>query len=79
MVYSNLENNLLRVLSFASTRATWVSCSSCASMTGVSYDSVRQYLMIDEFAPTAWRFHYNYAIRNRGRTFYISVVSHGYV
>ncbi len=75
---NNLENNTLRILSFASSRATWVSCSSCAHIAGVPYDSVRQYLMIDEFGPVAYRYHYDYCIRIRGQTFYLSAVSRGY-
>ena len=79
---SNLENNCLSILAFASTRSTWVSIASCVWKTGVSYDSVRQYMMIDEFGPAASRFHYDYRIRLRGArggtTFYISAVSRGW-
>src|SRR5207247_10885715 len=79
---SNLETNILSILAFASTRSTWVSIASCIEKTGVSYDSVRQYMMIDEFGPVASRFHYDYRIRLRGArggtTFYISVVNRGW-
>jgi len=76
------ENNLLSILSFASTRSTWVSASSCAQLCKIDYDNVYKYLSRDDFGQVAEFYHYEYRIRRRfdGRlaTHYISVVNRGY-
>ena len=75
----NYENNLLRVLSWASTRSTWVSTSSCADLCGLDYSIVHGFLRWDSFGPTAERYHYEYSIRHRrGSGLYLSVVARGY-
>ena len=89
----NYENNLLSILSWASTRATWVSVSSCAQMCNIEYDMVHAYVTRDDFGQVADFYHYEYRIRWRPmqptrrnpnpnksrRTYYISVVSRGYI
>ena len=77
----NYENNALRILSFASTRSTWVSVASCANSCHMDYQVVHSFLRWDEFGQIASRYHYEYAIRQRrgkDHGLYISVVSLGY-
>jgi len=82
MTYGNYENNLLSVLTFASTRSTWVSVASCVERCGISYDLVDWYLSQDCFSQVAAHYRYDYRIRMRGSRggtkLYISVVSRGY-
>ena len=83
----NVENNILSILTFASTRATWVSAASCAEKCSITPKSVRDYLQgrywheygYDYFSQVASYYHYDFRIRSRGRTFYISAVSRGYL
>ena len=82
---SNFENNVLSILSFASTRSTWVSVSSCAAKANVDYDTVYQYFERDAFGQIADFYRYDYRMRVRRDytrastlTRFISVVSRGY-
>ena len=72
------DNNLLSILSFASTRSTWVSVSSCAEKCGIDYNLVWKYLTHDSFVQVADFFRYDYVIRRRHQGFYLSAVSRGY-
>ena len=79
------ENNLLSILSWASTRSTWVSISSCAQAAGVSYIAAYHYFERDEFGQVASFYHYDYSLRKRffhngskSSGVYLSVVSRGY-
>ena len=78
MNFENFENNVLRMLSFASTRATWVSASSCAERCNLPYKLIWFYLNEDTFGQVADYYHYDYRIRRRSRTLYVSAVSRGY-
>ena len=78
MNLGNFENNVLSMLAFASTRATWVSASSCAEGCNLSYRLVWFYLNEDTFGQVADFYRYDYRIRRRGRTRFGSAVSRGY-
>ena len=83
----NYENNILSILSFASTRATWVSVSSFAERCNIPYSLVWAYLRRDDFGQVAQYYRYDYRIRTRKSkahskmdhvTYYLSAVSEGY-
>jgi len=78
MNFGNFENNVLSVLAFASTRATWVSASSCAERCNLSYSLVWFYLNEDAIGQVADYYRYDYRIRRRSRTLFVSAVSRGY-
>src|SRR2546426_8420104 len=84
LCHLNQENNLLSILAWASTRSTWVSASSCANHCGIPYNLVWEYLSdeawnhISVFSEVAAFYRYDYRIRRRFQSFYISVVSRGY-
>src|SRR3990167_1970282 len=74
----NYENNLLSILSFAATRSTWVSLSSCASMTHVEWDTAYRYFERNDFLQVAEFYRFDYSIRKREKRFYLSVIWRGY-
>ena len=76
---TNYENNLLSILSWASTRATWVSVSSCAAKCNIDYGLAWWYLNEDVFGQVSTYYRYDYKIRRRARTLYLSTVRRGYV
>lgn len=83
----NFENNCLRILSCASTQATWTSATTLARECGVDYGFVWKSLSNDLLGQIAAHFRYDYRIRTRphqkragyGRTYYLAVVHRGYV
>jgi len=74
----NFENNVLSILSFASTRSTWVSVSSCVERCNLDYRTVWNYFTRDDMAQIARFYRYEYCVRRRHGGFYLSVVSRGY-
>lgn len=74
----NFENNVLSILSFASTRSTWVSVSSCAEMCNLPYNLVWHYLVNDSIGQVADFYRYDYAVKRRHRGYYFSAVFRGY-
>ena len=85
MRYGNRENNLISLLAYASTQATWTAATTLAKQTGVAYATVHIYLTRDFFGQVAYHFRYDYRILRRphqrvgyGHTYYLSAVSKGY-
>ncbi len=79
MNYMPYEGNLLSILSFASTRASWVSVSSCAHKAHIEYSLAWFYLNEDCFGQVADFYRYDYRVKRREKTLYISAVNRGYV
>ena len=81
-----LDNNILSILSYASTQATWTAASTLARECGIPFPTIQDYLQgrywheygYDYFGQVASHFRYDYRIRRRLRTYYISAVSRGY-
>ena len=65
---SNLENNVLRILSAASLRHRWLSAASCAYYSGVSLNLVSKYITEDWLGQVAYRYRYEYRLREVART-----------
>ena len=65
---SNLENNVLRILSASSLRHRWLSAASCAYYSGVSLNLVSKYIAEDWFGQIAYRYRYAYRVREVART-----------
>jgi len=77
---SNFENNVLRVLDACAARnGRWLSTSSCAHYASLSYDSVRNYIQYGDLDQVAAFWHYEYRVKRKDRTTYLSVVRIGYV
>ena len=83
--YGNFDNNILSILSYAATQATWVSATTLSRACSIAYDTVRWYLVEDVMGQPAEHFRFDYAIRRRlhdgpghGYTIYVSAVSRGY-
>ena len=82
----NPEDNVLSMLAFASTQATWTAASTLVKGCGIPFPTVQDYLRgrywheygYDYFGQVAEHFRFEYKIRRRGRTQYLSAVSRGY-
>ena len=85
MTFGNFDNNVLGILAYASTQATWVAATTISRECHIEYDTVRWYLNEDTLGQVAYHFRYDYRIRQRkhvgpghGHTLYLSATSRGY-
>ena len=85
MTFGNFDNNVLGVLAYVSTQATWVAATTISRECHIEYDTVRWYLNEDTLGQVAYHFRYDYRIRRRkhvgpghGHTLYLSATSRGY-
>lgn len=82
----NPEDNVLAILTYASTQATWTAASTLSRTCNIPFPTVQDYLRgrywheygYDYFGQVAEHFRFDFRIRSRGRTCYISSVSRGY-
>ena len=75
----NFENDCLRILSSAAARnGRWLSLSSCAQYSGVSFKEVWRHVVYDDIDQYADYYRYDYRIKRMGRTTFLAVMSRGY-
>src|SRR2546422_11286333 len=66
--FDRFDNDRLAMLSFAASRSTWVSASSCVARCGIPRANVNNILRRDELVQTASYWRYDYRIRRRPST-----------
>ena len=83
---THFEDNILALLTCTSTQATWTAASTLARKCNVATRTVIKYLSgeywdsfgHDYFGQIAYYYRYDYKIRRRGQTHYLSAVLRGY-
>ena len=83
---THFEDNILALLTYSSTQATWTAASTLARKCNVATRTVIKYLSgeywdsfgHDYFGQIAYYYRYEYKTRRRGQTHYLSAVLRGY-
>ena len=83
---THFEDNILALLTYSSTQATWTAASTLARECNVATRTVIKYLSgeywdsfgHDYFGQIAYYYRYDYKVRTRGQTHYLSAVLRGY-